>query len=200
MSERGAAVRLEVHEEFPLRPGLAVRLINWLKRRRAVDAEIGVIFVFYREDDDRAPPARALAEVFANLLAALDPRPARVVVDRYLRLFGERTQESGHTVEQRGGTASFLTAGDPAELRWTLEEFDHEPPSILFGDAPPHPDAQTLHQLAGLLPGLHFLAEPALFKEHVALYFHTRERGDALLAAIERFCEEQGFDLQRPGG
>lgn len=199
MTGPGVAARLEVHEEFPLRPGLAVRIFNRLKGRREVAGEIGVLHVFYRDADDPAPPAEVVVEVFAALLHALDPRPARVVADRYLRAFGDRARATGHEVEQRGGTSSYLTTGAVEDLRWTLEEFDHEPPSILCGEAPGHPDAPALHLLAGLLPDLAFLAEPALFREQLSLYYHTRGRGDALAAAIARYCETRGLDLFAPG-
>ena len=91
-----------------------------------------------------------------------------------------------------------MTRGEASEIQWAIEEFDHEPPSLLFGKDVEAPSAQDLHQLSVLLPKLEFLAEPALFREHVAIYYHTAERGQRLFEAIARFCQESEIDCYAP--
>lgn len=189
-----SALALQIVREFPARRSLAVRALDAVTGAGGAARRAGVHHVFL-DAGGEAPAVGAMAALFADLLHALWPRPAFVVADRYLRLFGERAAETGHASVRKSGTAAFRTRGDAADLQWVLEEFVTEPPSIFFAEEMAQPSGARLQRLSLLLPKVHFLCEPALFNRHVSLYYHTAERGEALLAGVRAFCEGRGIAL-----
>ncbi|MCG8455645.1 MAG: hypothetical protein MI919_05135, partial [Holophagales bacterium] len=69
--------------------------------------------------------------------------------------------------ENRSNASAGAVGSDEMDIRWILDELNSDPPSIFFGKELDHPTEAEMHHLALLLPRYEFLAEPALFDEHL---------------------------------